>query len=151
MKTKFILIAILFLSFNINAQEFTSKPFTVAQSWMDQNLSQSDIKKSVPSDYELVSEDEKMLVFEKPVSSKIYDIKVLYDKGKISSVIFSLHSDKIWNLMSEIEELNYKIMDNGIKRGAIESESYKNSTKPYILIWVTNDDKRTATGFLNRK
>ncbi len=151
MKTKFILITILFLSLNICAQEFTSKPFTVSQSWMDKNLTQAEIKKSVPSDYELVSEDEKMLVFEKSVSSKIYDIKVLYDKGKISSVIFSLHSDKVFTLMGEIDELNYKLMDNGYKRGAIESESYKNSNKPYIIVWVTDDNKRTATGFVNRK
>ncbi|EMY79876.1 hypothetical protein pgond44_14743 [Psychroflexus gondwanensis ACAM 44] len=151
MKTKLTLITLLFLSFNIYAQEFSSKPFTVAQNWMEKSLSQSDIKKAVPSDYELVSEDTKMLIFEKTLSSRIYDIKVLYDNGKISSVIFSMHSDKVWNFMGEIDELKYKNMDNGFKRGAIESESYNNSSKPFIIVWVTNDNKRTATGFVNRK
>jgi hypothetical protein len=151
MKTKLTLITLLFLSFNIYAQEFSSKPFTVAQNWIEKSLSQSDIKKAVPSDYELVSEDTKMLIFEKTLSSRIYDIKVLYDNGKISSVIFSMHSDKVWNFMGEIDELKYKNMDNGFKRGAIESESYNNSSKPFIIVWVTNDNKRTATGFVNRK
>ena len=151
MKTKLTLIALLFLSFNIYSQDFNSKPFTIAQNWMEKNLSQSDIKKAVPTDYELVSEDDKMLIFEKPISSRIYDIKVLYDSGKISSIIFSMHYDKVWNFMSEIQELKYKKMDDGFKRGAIETESYDNTNKPFILIWVTDDNKRTATGYVNRK
>jgi hypothetical protein len=151
MKKVITIIIIIFLSLNIYAQDFNSKPFTASENWMEKDLTQMDIKKAVPKEYELVSEDEKMLVFEKSVSSKIYDIKVLYDKGKISSIIFSLHSAKVWDLMGEIDELKYKIMDNGFKNGAIESESYNNKIKPFILVWVTDDNKRTATGFVNRK
>ncbi len=148
---KIIPIIIIFLSLNVYAQDFNSKPFTTAESWIEKNLSQADMKKEVPKEYKVVSEDEKMLLFEKQVSSKTYDIKVLYEKGKISSIIFSLHSDKVWSLMGEIDELNYKIMGNGFKRGAIESESYNSKTKPFILVWVTDDNKRTATGYVNRK
>ncbi len=151
MKKVIAIIFFIFLSLNIYAQDFNSKPFTTSENWMEKGLTQIDIKKAVPEEYELVSEDEKMLVFEKSVSSNIYDIKVLYDNGKISSVIFSLHSDKVWNLMGEIDELKYEIMDNGFKNGAIESESYNSKTKPFILVWVTNDDQRTVAGFVNRK
>lgn len=148
---KVITIIVIFLSLNLYAQEFNSNPFTTAESWMEKNLTQADIKKAVPKEYQLVSEDQKMLVFEKPISSKVYDIKVLYEKGKISSVIFSLHSDKIWSLMGEIDELKYNNMNNGFKNGAIESESYNSKTKPFTIIWVTDDNKRTVTGFVNRK
>ncbi|WP_026838856.1 hypothetical protein [Gillisia sp. JM1] len=148
---KVITIIIVFFSLNIYAQDFNSKPFTTSENWIEKNLTQEDIKKAVPKEYELVSEDEKMLIFEKAVSSKIYDIKVLYDKGKISSIIFSLHSNKVFNLMSEIDELKYNIMDNGFKNRAIESESYNSKTKPFILIWLTDTNKRTVTGFVNRK
>ena len=144
-------IFLIVLSINIYAQDFNSKPFTSAENWAKKNLNQSEIKKIIPQEYELVSEDEKMLIFEKQVSSKIYDLKVLYNNGKISSIIFNLHYDKVWNLMGEISELNYKVMNNGFKNGAIESESYDSQTKPFILVWVTDDNKRTVTGYVNRK
>ncbi len=148
---KFSTIIIILLSLNIYAQDFNSKPFTTSENWIKNNLTQAEMKKVVPKEYKLVSEDEKMLIFEKQESSKIYDITVPYDKGKISSIIFSLHVDKVWSLMGEIDELNYKITDNGFKNGAIESEFYKSQTKPFILVWVTDDNKRTVTGFVNRK
>lgn len=150
MKKIFLLVGIIFLSINTYSQLFTEKPFTVAQSWLDKNLSQNRIKSVVPDNYELVSEDVEKLVFERQISpSKTYNIMVFYKKGEISGVMFTLHSSKAFKLLLEIEKLDYKIIDE-VQLSGMELNSYVHPDKGYKLGCAINSIKRIVIGSINK-
>lgn len=154
MKTNFILFtAFIFISLNVVSQDFSTKPFSVANVWLSQNMSIQSIKKVIPTDYKVALEEQDILLLEKEVNSTVYEIKVFFTNSKINGVKFTQHSDRIFKLMNELEEdLKMKNIENlNMKNNDIEFMAYENEAKNKTATITLNSSKRIITCFLTKK
>lgn len=152
MKTNLILLtAFLLFSFSGISQDFSTKPYTVVNEWVKKGLTISEIKEIIPEGYKVALEETDKLVLEKEVNSKVYEIKVFLKNSKTTGVMFTQHIDRVWKLMSEIEDdLKFKMI-NSMTNNGIEMNTYENQDKSLNASMTINEDKRIISCFFNKK
>jgi hypothetical protein len=152
MKTNLILLtAVLLFSLSGISQDFSTKPYTIANDWVKKDLTIKEINKNIPEGYKLVLEETDKLVFEKEVNSKVYEIKVFFKDSKITGVMFTQHIDRVWKLMSEIkDDLKFKMI-NSMSNNGIEMNTYENQDKNLNASMIINEGKRIISCFFNKK
>lgn len=152
MKTNLILLtAFLLFSFSGISQDFSTKPYTVVNEWVKKGLTISEIKEIIPEGYKVALEETDKLVLEKEVNSKVYEIKVFLENSKTTGVMFTQHIDRVWKLMSEIEDdLKFKMI-NSMTNNGIEMNTYENQDKSLNASMTINEDKRIISCFFNKK
>lgn len=152
MKTNLILLtAFLLFSMSGISQDFSTKPYTVVSDWVKKGLTVSEIKKNIPEGYKVALEETDKLVLEKEVNSKVYEIKVFFKDLKTTGVMFTQHIDRVWKLMSEIEDdLKFKMI-NSMTNNGIEMNTYENQDKSLNASMTINEDKRIISCFFNKK
>ncbi len=143
--------AFLLFSFSGISQDFSTKPYTVVNEWVKKGLTISEIKEIIPEGYKVALEETDKLVLEKEVNSKVYEIKVFLENSKTTGVMFTQHIDRVWKLMSEIEDdLKFKMI-NSMTNNGIEMNTYENQDKSLNASMTINEDKRIISCFFNKK
>ena len=152
MKTNLILLtAFLLFSLSAISQDFSTKPYTVVNEWVKKGLTISEIKATIPEGYKVALEETDKLVLEKEVNSKVYEIKVFLKNSKTTGVMFTQHIDRVWKLMSEIEDdLKFKMI-NSMTNNGIEMNTYENQDKSLNAGMTINEGKRIISCFFNKK
>jgi hypothetical protein len=118
---------------------------------VQKGLTVSEIKKNIPEGYKVALEETDKLVLEKEVNSKVYEIKVFFKDSKTTGVMFTQHIDRVWKLMSEIEDdLKFKMI-NSMTNNGIEMNTYENQDKNLNASMTINESKRIISCFFNKK
>lgn len=153
MKTNLILLtAFLLFSFSGISQDFSTKPYTVVNEWVKKGLTISEIKEIIPEGYKVALEETDKLVLEKEVNSKVYEIKVFLENSKTTGVMFTQHIDRVWKLMSEIEDdLKFNQIKSPPPFNGVEIIAYENNEKNINASLTINQNQRIITCFMNFK
>ena len=152
MKSNLILLTAFLLFTTIGrSQDFSTKPYTLANHWIQKGLTIGEIKKNIPEGYKIAHEETDKLVFEKEVNSKVYEIKVFFKDSKVTGVMFTQHIERVWKLISEIkDDLKFKMINNLTFNG-IETNIYENQAKNLNASLIINEGMRIITCYFNKK
>lgn len=140
---KIVFLLFVCVSLGVYSQDFSEKPLSYSVNLLKENVSSDYFNQKIPIGYEIVLSEPGKVVAEKKVGSRIYDIKCYYNKGKLISVVFTVHSEQIWDVLRDTENTEF-IMTNEYIVDGVESYLYKNLDLGYNFLIIHNENKRST-------
>lgn len=148
MKNLFLVFGIL-LTINMFGQSFDEKPYSFVEKLVLNNVKSSEVKLNLPTGYSIAMEDSEKVVAEKTINGKIYDIQFFYENNVLTGIMFTIHSSKVWKVLNEMSDLDYKVSNNTVFNN-IETTIYSKESQKLGGLMICNDNTRILTGSINK-